>query len=95
MPPEKNWEVVMMMIIIEMSELPRKEKEASKRRRLNADAVIRKAEAKLEKAKTEKLIEILHEVKGALNSIGVDSHAREWRILEREKESGALFSFCC
>ena len=58
-----------------MSELPREDKEASKRRRLNADAVIRKAEAKLEKAKAEKLIEILHEVKGALNSIGVDFHA--------------------
>jgi predicted flap endonuclease-1-like 5' DNA nuclease len=37
-----------------MSELPREDKEAPKRRRLNADAVIRKAEAKLEKAKAEK-----------------------------------------
>jgi hypothetical protein len=44
---KKNWEVVMMMIIIDMSELPREDKEASKRRRLNADAVIRKAEEKL------------------------------------------------
>jgi hypothetical protein len=76
----------MMMIIIEMSELPHEDKEASKRRRLNADAVIRKAEAKLEKAKAEKLIEILHEVKGALNSIGVDFHAREWRVVERVVE---------
>ena len=74
-----------MMIIIDM-ELPREDKEASKRRRLNADAVIRKAEAKLEKAKAEKLIEILQEVKGSLNSIGVDFHAREWRVLEREKK---------
>ena len=74
------------MMIIDMSELPREDKEASKRRRLNADAVIRKAEAKLEKAKAEKLIEILQEVKGSLNSIGVDFHAREWRVLEREKK---------
>jgi hypothetical protein len=69
-----------------MSELPLKDKEKSKRQRLNADAVIRKAEAKLEKAKAEKLIEILHEVKGSLNSIGVDFHAREWRVVEREKK---------
>ena len=69
-----------------MSELPREDKEASKRRRLNADAVIRKAEAKLEKAKAEKLTEVLHEVKGALNRIGVDFHLQEWRVLEREKK---------
>jgi hypothetical protein len=82
---KKNWELVMMMIIIDM-ELPREDKEASKRRRLNADAVIRKAEAKLEKAKAEKLIEILYKVKVALNSVGIDFHLREWRVLEREKK---------
>ena len=83
--PEKNWEIVMMMIIIDMSENPREEG-ASKRRRLNADAVIRKAEAKLEKAKAEKLTEVLHEVKVAVNGAGIDFHARDWRVVEREKE---------
>ena len=72
-----------------MSQLPkndRTDRETLKRRKLNADALIRKVEAKLAKAKAEKVSEIIRDVKEALNGAGIDFHPREWRVEEEKKE---------
>ena len=54
--------------------------ERSKRRRLNADEFIKKAEAKLMEAKAEKLKERLLEVKDVVDGAGIEFQPREWTI---------------
>jgi hypothetical protein len=55
-------------------------KEKPKRRRLNADEFVRKAEAKLVEAKAVKQKERLREVKDVADGAGVEFQPREWTI---------------
>jgi hypothetical protein len=52
--------------------------EKRKRRRHNADEVLKKAEAKLVEAKAEKIKERLREVKDAVDAAGIEFQPKEW-----------------
>lgn len=69
-----------------MSQLPHDRETLKRRRSKDADAIIRKVEAKLAKAKAEKVSEIIRDVKEALNGAGIDFYPREWRVEEERKE---------
>ena len=69
--------------------------EKQKRRRLNADEFIKKAEAKLMKAKTEKLKERLREVKDVVDGEGIEFQPKEWTIHDEKivyLPTGSAFS---
>ena len=58
-------------------------KEKPKRRRLNADEFVRKAEAKLLEAKAVKQKERLREVKDVVDKAGIEFKPREWAADEK------------
>ena len=64
----------------------RESDEPRKRRKLNANEIIKKAEAKLTEGKPVKLKEMLLEVKEAIDGVGIEFHRDEWQARDEPVE---------